>query len=170
MENYEAITPVCQKDWDIINIFDGRDLSIGWRPLSLCKFKDSNRVKELISGDYPLIASHVPTFSKHAAEILSPLIKKYGEFVELIVEKEIFFAFNVQEFSDELDMNKSEIIAYPDNRIMYVKKYFFKSKEVEKLPIFKIAQLPFGNVFVNDEFVSLVKRHDLKGMLFGRIN
>ena len=164
---YQNIIAASGSGWDRFRDFDGRRLGEQWGIPQVRALIDEEQNKNLPVGDFPALASHIPVFTPRAADALRPLISPFGEFLNLNMEGQELYAFNVTKLVDGLDRTNSVYQTFPDGkRIMIIEKHVFIPSAIEGLPIFKLAPLPLMYVYVSHTFVECVKRNDLKGFWF----
>ena len=144
--------------------FDGNPIGGSWIPLTVEYDPESS---DLPISDFPtLTLPHIPVFSRLAVEALEPLLKANGELLPLNTPDDAqFFAFNVTSVVSALSP-QSQIVYYPSGRILDVKQYVLDETRLTHAAIFKLPETVLMDVFVNDEFVALVERANLRGFSF----
>jgi hypothetical protein len=71
-------------------------------------------------GDFPSLRGSVPVFSKMALAVLRPLIGHAIEALPLDCDSGRFYAINVLDIVNGLDLEKSDFIRFDDGRIMMI--------------------------------------------------
>jgi hypothetical protein len=122
---------------------------------------------DLPISDFPtLTLPHIPIFSRLAVETLEPLLRANGELVPLNTPDDAeMFAFNVTSVVSALSP-KSQIVYFSSGRILDVKQYVLDETRLTDATIFKLPETVLMDVFVNDQFVALVERANLRGFSF----
>lgn len=159
-----------QKDKYIIDMhYQSQRLSPKWTPVVLHGFDDNPEVE----GDFPSLSSYrkVPIFSRHALDVLFPLISDSIEVLPVVHPSgDEFFIINVLELLDCLDEEKSEVRrSQIDGRISRVFSYCFHPALIEGKHIFKTPLESGAGLFVDEEFKQLVEENNLKGLEFNEL-
>ena len=158
-----VIPPEDQSFVDLAGRFDGTPIGEAWRPFDLEYDPDS---MHLPLGDFPSIfLSHVPVFSVRAAEALEPVLRTNGEMFRLRCDNDEYVAFNVTSVVGALS-NTADIHYFPSGRIMAVTRYVLERERLTSKGIFKLLEVPLLDVFVDDEFLEIVQRSQLRGFTF----
>jgi hypothetical protein len=141
----------------------GQPLGDRWKTFHL---RPSDYYSHFPMGDFPHFFADVLLFSTRAKVILQDMMAPSGEFLEMKYGNESVYAFNVTNFINVLDENKSEVKRFKSSgRIMSIEKYEFIPHLLENQVIFKIPQAK-GRIFVTDKFVQRVNEHGLVGLEF----
>jgi hypothetical protein len=160
-DNYDSLALASSNAVDRLRSFDGRPLAKGWRPLTVRIVKAQRR------SDFPSLVSHVPVFNERALKALRPLLGDTVEALPLKCAEGAFFAINVLDVTDCLDMDRSEMKLYPSGGIMYITRHVFDEGCAEGKHMFKITQGPLHETYVSDAFRQHVERARLTGLTFG---
>jgi len=166
---YTGIIPTNNDDWDVFQRFDGSRLIESWSPLKVSYDVEDSRA--LAESDFPTLATHVPVFSQRAVDFLGGLLTKNGELLPLDCQGVKYFAYNVTNLVDALDLHQSEIVRFSTGRILDITRYAFHSA---RLPhsngcIFKLKQTPLMDVFVNEHFTAVVEKNCLTGFTLKQV-
>lgn len=155
------VTPEDESFVELVGQFDGTPIT-NWQPFRV-EYEDDS----LPRGDFPsIMLPHIPVFSGRAAEELAAVLSNSGQVLPLKCDDAKYFAFNVTLLLDALNVNTSEIVRFPSGRIMNVKSYVLEEKYLGSAPIFKLPETALMDVFVNDEFLRLVQKANLRGFSF----
>ena len=153
-----------EKILPISNLFDGRVLSSTWEPQPI-KFLYRSRKK----GDCPSLHS-IPFFSSKAVKVLSEIMGENVEYLPVTGEASKFTIVNVIKLIDALDMEKSDLIYFPDGKIMSKRKIVLRSEKISCTDnIFKLIEFPRTSVIVSDNFKDAVEKAGLKGFAFEKV-
>jgi hypothetical protein len=159
-DNHDSLALASSSAVDRLKSFDGRPLAKGWRPFTVKVVKARKR------SDFPSLAGHVPVFSKRALDALGSLLGHAIEALPLKCSEGMFFAINVLELTDCLDMARSEVKRYSSGGIMYISRHVFDEGGVEGKHIFKSNQAPLYETYVSEEFRRRVEGERLAGLIF----
>jgi len=146
-------------------LFNGNSFPGKWKSIKV-KLLSDQKSGNLLSGDFPSFASHVPVFSKRTVLAINDLLRSRGELYPLICDEGDYYAFNVTNVVDALDLEDSEIKYFRDGRIMRILHHKFRTEKLIGQHIFKIPQTPLMDVFVTQDFVSRVENANLLGFKF----
>lgn len=153
-----------EKILPISNLFDGRVLSGTWEPQPV-RFLYKSRKK----GDCPSLHS-IPFFSAKAVKVLGEIMGENVEYLPVTGEASKFTIVNVIKVIDALDMEKSDLIYFPDGRIMSKRKIALKFEKIpENVNLFKLTEFPRTTVIVSDNFKDAVEKNGLKGFAFEKV-
>ena len=159
VNNYKSIQLCEDVDSDFYQMFDGTSIKERWETPRV-KFYEDDR--ELKKGDSP--GFNIPVLNKKALKSLFPLIKDDVEILTLQLNNEILFGINVLTVIDAIDYDMSEYRTFRDGkRIMAFKKYVFRDDMIKNNNIFKIIDLPRGDIFVSEEFCNSILDNNLEG-------
>ena len=89
-----------------------------------------------------------------------------GEFLPLACNEKDYVAFNVTDVIDALNVDRSQIVYFPNGRVLDIKRFVLNSEPLFKSVMFRIPQMPLSRVFVTDRFVDSVRDAKLQGFLF----
>jgi hypothetical protein len=163
---YENLVLSNDSDWAITQRFNGNPLSNDWTPLKVKVFRDKNSSRELLPSDFPMLATHIPVFSKRAINELYYFLKPNGEILEIKSESLVYFAYNVTTVVDALDVEQCGILRTLQDELIDIKKYSFKISKTGLPAVFKVPQLRLMDVFVTDIFKYRVQEAKLSGFSF----
>ncbi len=159
VNNYKSIQLCEEISADYYQMFDGTSLKNRWKKLKV-KFYEED--KDLKDGDAP--GFNIPVFNEKALNALLPLIKDNVEILPLQLNNETLYGINVLSIVNALNYDLSEYKTFRDGkRVMAIKKYAFIEEKIEKNNIFKLMDLPRGDVFVSEEFHDRVIDYHLEG-------
>jgi hypothetical protein len=149
-------------DWDLLQSFDGTSSSKRiTTPLRVEIFGEDSMIK----GDYPSLIPHVPVFSDKAwSRIKSSIPSSITTYLLVDRNNEYFIALDVPAI-DILDVDRSQVERFRSTgRTLNISQYSFK---VDAFPLmFKLPETALSKVYVNRNFVSIVTKLGLTGMLF----
>ena len=164
VDEYNCTGFDCEYDADFVTSFDGTKLSSKWIPLPV-KFLYKSRKK----GDCPSLQI-VPFFSSKAVKVLSEIMGENVEYLPVTGEASKFTIVNVIKMIDALDMEKSDLIYFPDGKIMSKRKIVLRSEKISCTDnIFKLIEFPRTSVIVSDNFKDAVEKACLKGFTFEKV-
>ena len=165
--DYDAsakIRPTDGPEWDMMIDFGGMRQGDKWWP----RVMELDHRKKTRLGDYvSKLDGDVMILEKKAIEKLYPIMGEV-EILPLICDFGDYWAVNILNVLDCIDYDKSEFVWLneEEHRIMYFKKYVFRSEQIEGHHLFKIIDLPKSAIFVDDIFVDLVKKCKITGFSF----
>ena len=165
---YKSLVPPEDNHFmELVQRFNGTRIGESWGDFKMEYDPDRG---DLPAGDFPSIyLSHIPVFSRKAAEELYGLLKSAGELLPFKADQDEYLAFNVTVLVSALSLHDSEIVYFASGKIMAVKKYVLAEKHLASQPIFKLAETPLMSVFVNEDFVRTVDLLQLRGFSFSPI-
>ena len=159
VNNYKSVQLCERVNAEFYQMFDGTRLWDKWETLKVKYYDDD---KDLRYGDAPGFI--IPAINKKALDALFPLIKNDVELLSFQLNDEKIYGINVLTIIDAIDYELSQYRTYRDgNRIMAFKKYVFRDEAIEKHNIFKIIDLPRGEIFVSEEFYKAILDNELEG-------
>ncbi len=161
---YQGILPCSDEDWDVFSKFDGNPIKNFWSSIEICFYIED--IDSMPRGDFPILATHVPVFSRHAVNCLKNTLESNGELLPLKAGTEIYYAYNVTTLLNALNPIESTIIRFSTGELMDIEKYSFFAEQIINTDIFKIPQASTMDVFVTDGFVEKVKDYQLTGFIF----
>src|SRR5262245_60868431 len=164
-DKFQDLSVVDDQDWEIVYRLDGTPQRESWNPLKVEVYSDDGNL-ELDEGDFVQLAGLVPIFSGRAAKRLREILKASGEFLALASNAKDYVAFNVTNIIDALNVNHSEIVYFPNGKVLDIKRFVLNSEPLYQSVMFKIPQMPLSRVFVTDHFVDSVRDSKLKGFVF----
>jgi hypothetical protein len=108
-----------------------------------------------------------PVFSEKAVLMLKNMLNDKVEVLPYSNKKEHYYAINVINMIDCVDLEKSEVIwDYEYNIVKEIKRFVFIEEKVRNQVIFKIPQYKGTRVFVTDTFRDKVIETNLTGFKF----
>lgn len=163
VDNYENLMRCDNSDYNLLQLFDGRNQKNNWTPLKVKPMYDCNRPFSNNPGFLP----HIPVFDEKAISVLEVLIEKNAEILPLECNIGKFYAINVTRVVSCIDYEKSIYKTFRDGkRIMRFSKYCFNINQVSTEDFFKIKDEPLKRPFVSDKFKNIVEKSDLIGFKF----
>jgi hypothetical protein len=159
-DEYEHLTLVDDAGWSVLQGFTGESRAASWRPLRVEAIPSGPR------GDFPLLASHVPVFSRRALDVLGDLVAGDAEALPLDFPETEYYALNVLDPLDCIDEERSEIERFSDGTVMFVSRYVFFRGCTQGRALFKVRSTELQDVFVSDDFRRRVEEHGLRGLRF----
>ena len=171
VEKYEWAFPVNDDDFDVFNSFDGSPRANGWRSVPMKRITRDDRGRQFRPSDFPWLGYHAPLLRRRAAEALRDFLAPYGELLPLECAVAELYVLNVTRVIDGLDIEHSDAVTLPSTgTVAMIMRYVFRPEVVQGVHVFKIPQQPHaGTVYVDDEFVNLVKQSGLEGVGFKRL-
>jgi len=159
VDNYRSVELCEEAEADYYQMFDGRSLKDNWRIL---RVKEYDEDQDLRVGDAP--GFHIPLLNQKALELLRPLIQNDVEILPFQFGDELLYGLNVTTVLDAIDYSQSVYKTFRDGkRIMAFQKYSFKNSIVNNKNIFKIIDMPRGDVFVSESIFSIIVDSKLEG-------
>lgn len=167
--DYEVLALRDDGDWaSLRGCFSGEKMSESWVPLDVEILVEENDQKAK-KNDIPSLSPGIPVFTKRAADALGTLLTSNGELLPLGSPVGEYYAFNVTNIIDALNVERSDVKRFGSGKIMRVNKYeFFREKVVGEV-IFKIPQLRRSHIFVTDVFLNAVQKMDLHGIVLKEV-
>jgi len=142
--------------------FNGTPIGKAWTAKERFAFVPNRSPK----GDTPSYSSHVPAFSVRAARALDDLLRPNGELLPITCEGERYFLLNVTRVVNALDEDNCELERFDDGRIMAIDRYAFIERDLKRVVLFKLVQMPLSWAYVTDSFVERVQSARLEGFRF----
>ena len=159
VNNYKSIQLCEDVSYDYYQMFNGTSIKKNWKTLKVKYYEDD---KELKNGDAP--GFNIPVLKQKAFNYLFPLINGNVEILTLQLNDETLYGINVLNVIDAIDYDSSVYRTYRDGkRIMAFKKYGFREDMIKNKNIFKITDLPRGDIFVSEEFYKTIRDNNLEG-------
>ena len=158
--NNDKSIQLCEDvSYDYYQMFNGTSIKKNWKTLKVKYYEDD---KELKNGDAP--GFNIPVLKQKAFNYLFPLINGNVEILTLQLNDETLYGINVLNVIDAIDYDSSVYRTYRDGkRIMAFKKYGFREDMIKNKNIFKITDLPRGDIFVSEEFYKTIRDNNLEG-------
>lgn len=162
---YTTLVPA-DKEKDLVLFMDhfcGNSMSDWWRsiPLEIYK-KGENRDSYYLTGG-------IPIFTLETLRKIGPFMRGYAEFLPALCNNEEIYLVNVFKGLNVVDYNASIIKRRPSGSFSDFVKLEFNAAEVNKYPIFKIEEFAETRVYVNDEFIDLVKTYGVQSFDFVKV-
>jgi|GEM_PF-6337907 len=116
-------------------------------------------------GDFTRPDTYIPVFSKKAVQVLKEYLKDTVEFFPFSNIPE-YYLVNILDMDDYVDFEKSNLVRNPvTNRVSRVYSYVFLESAYKKEPaIFADRNIRGIDIYFNDAFLEIVKKHKLKGL------
>jgi hypothetical protein len=165
VNHFQNITPDDETVWSDLEELRGQPAGRRWRPISVHIIREGRQNKRLPAGDFPGMASHLPTFSPRAKDALEELLKGSGEWLPLVGEEAHYWTFNVTDVRDALDVQASDCLFFDDGTLMQINRCSFIEAKLDGAVIFRLRQLPMG-VYVTETFVDCANSAGLLGFRF----
>ena len=119
---------------------------------------------EAAETDFPRLDIFVPVLSQRAALALRDLLTGV-ELLPVVAGERQWLACNTPVVEGALDHARSDIKFFKSGKVMRILRAEFHTAAIQSHPIFRIAEVPFGRVFVNEAFVQAVALEpELKGL------
>ncbi len=139
--------------------FDGSKIKRKWKIPEVEFYEEDKNLRE---GD--AYGFFIPVLNSKAVESLLPLAGDDVELLPMRHEKEILYGLNVTTVLDVIDYEKSEYKKFKDGqRIMYFKKFVFKTDAILGHNIFKIGDERLKDAFVTESFKKRIEQCGLLG-------
>ncbi len=165
VNNYKSIQLCERVDSEFYQMFDGSSIKDNWE---IKKVKEYDEDKDLKEGDAPGFT--IPVLNQKALDLLFPIIKDDVEILPLKFKDSLLYGINVLNVIDAINYDLSEYRTYRDGkRIMTFKKYVFIDNMIKDENIFKIIDLPRGDIFVSELFYNTVYENKLEGFKLEQI-
>jgi hypothetical protein len=164
-DRFQELTAKADEFWDnqSLKFSEGNSIANDWQSLNL-EIMDEDML--LPSSDFPSFpVSYIPIFSEQAKDELEETIKDFGEFLEATLGSDTYYLFNITTHIDCLDLEQSDLEVLSSGTILKIKKAVFKS-EIQFPAIFKLSNMPLGDIFVTRKFKEIVNNNGLKGFCF----
>ncbi len=142
----------------IKDLFKGNKV-LDWREIEFKRGTDG----EL--SDFPPYLPQVILFTHNSYNLLQDIIKNKVQILHSVFEGQIIYIINVVNVLDVLNKSTSEIVKFPNGKVLDVRKYEFDYSSIKEEHIFKIPEQPLIT-YVSDTFVNIVKKNRLKGFKF----
>jgi hypothetical protein len=166
-DNFESANVADESDYDRLSCFDGTRIQ-AWNSLQLCSDEEDFGVKP--KGDCPSLISFVPIFSQFAVNALRHVLVVNGQLLPVTIDGEEYFAFNVTNMLDALDVERSEGARFSSGRLFHITRHVFNIEHIpDETCIFKVRANPTIGVFVTDKFIDMVNAANLKGFKFEKV-
>jgi hypothetical protein len=148
--------------------FDGWPMKESWPQLYVEGYREEDDEPECSSGDFRYVSGLSPgiVLSKHAVDVLGPILVGNGELLPIHYSGAALFFFNVTCLADVLNFDKSDVVCFSTGGILTVERYVFDADKIPSNDLFKIAQMPLGDTFVSEKFKEMVEENELEGLLF----
>ena len=110
--NFASIVPDNDDDWDKLGVLDEGVSVKNWLPIKMQWINENEGSNDLPHGDFPSLATNIPVFSARACEILNKhfSLNDYGQFLEVNIEGETYYLFNVTCLRNNIIDEKKSII------------------------------------------------------------
>ncbi len=166
---YEGFAPASDEDFPLDTPFPRDRNGRGWK---VERFASTWKPMEVVGrvrsyNDFPEVMG-TPAFSERAIDILRDLLEPNGEILPLRSSIGSYFAFNTTTIAEVLDWKKAKLKWFPGEKphnALAIYRYEFFAERLKALSIFRIREKPV-EIYVNQEFVSRVYEHNLKGFNF----
>jgi hypothetical protein len=154
-------------------------------PSYTAKFKGKSRISEWVppntefykSDNYAGNGVHIPditvwasgnlALNKKAYEILAPVMKEYGEFLEAYCEGVAYYIFNTLTVIPDEYIDEDKTSADDESGVyMGLTSLGFKAFRPDEFMLFKTTADKYANTYCTDAFAAHVKDADLKGLIF----
>ncbi len=168
LEKYECAVPIDTDEYEILASLGGSSRLNDWKPVSMKRLTEDDHGRPLRQSDFPSMGLYIPLFRRRAADALRDFLAPFGELLPLDYTDGELFVLNVTRVIDALDMERSDVVMFPGGTdIMMVRRFVFRPEVVHGVHVFKVPQIE--TVFVDEEFVDLVKQSGLEGAGFKRL-
>lgn len=152
-----------------VNLVPGVSQAIGWGvpeavPYDVADFVLLDCVHMLSGGEFALL-------SERARSVLEPLLGEHGEFLPVRLLGHVYWWFNCLTVADCLSSDARGMDwASPARFFEPVSEWPFDGERVVAGPVvFRVPNVPVGELFVRDEIVAAVEAHELLGFDLRRV-
>jgi len=149
------------------------DVIDDWKPPKLITMKEDRRIK-YFDGDMNTWRGSSYIISQNMIDKIGGILDKYGIFLplEVVDRKEKLYRYWVTNELECLDKEKSKIDRSWNNNHLSINKLIINENKYDGSMIFRIKDKDYvdNEYFVTEEFIELVKEHNLKGFQFYRCN
>ncbi len=156
-EGYEWAIPADDTAFRVLASIDGTPLTGTWNPVSMYLLKDNPLGERRRHADLPWLNDNVMILRDSAIEAVGAILKPFGEILPLECEDARLAAFNACNVVDALDEARSEIIRFPSGRILDVKYYVLRRRDITS-DVFRLRQFPKGAIFFSARVVEQIQR------------
>ncbi|MCK2238967.1 MULTISPECIES: imm11 family protein [unclassified Crossiella] len=160
--DFEWAMPVHEDDHERLRL-EAVPLANAWEPV------DMEPVREKGDGpsDFPWYMSLTLLLKDRAIDVLAPLLAEFGELLPARFPDARLALLNVLNVVDALDEEASEIIRFQSSgRIMRIETPVFRPELVPPRSVFKIPQMPAGEIFYTEEIVREFEKSGFAGLWF----
>ena len=112
VENYENLVRCDNFDFNLLQLFDGRNQINNWTPLKVEPMYCCNRPFSNIPGFLP----HIPVFDEKAISVLENFLNKNAEILPLECSVGKFYAIDVTRVISGIDYEKSIYKTFRDGK------------------------------------------------------
>lgn len=170
INEYDSLDLVDPGLFEVLQRFKGASLREHWSPLAVKVLPPEGR-RGRRATDFPSLGAATPVLSERAWTILEPILGASVEALPLLcADTGPLFILNVLDVvSDALDLDASELGRLDDGLIFWVRSYVLRRRAVEGHAMFKLAEIPLGEVLIAGEVRRAVERHGLVGLSFGDV-
>jgi hypothetical protein len=160
-DRYHEVAPV-DRSYEDLRELDGKRLADGWVAPTV------RLVPVKAEPDLAILGGHIPIVNVRARTALESLWTPVAEFLPLRVEGSPttqLFAVNILAIVPALDSDRAEVERFPGSgRIMHVERFAFKEEVIGDLPLFRLIEMPFSDVFLSQSSREAIERHQLAGL------
>ena len=169
VNRFQYFLPERKRDHDLLN-FDGSVRYDSWHPPKVRIYKPTHE-----RGDFFNFDSSALIASKHATEVLLEFFEASGELLPLPFGKETFTVVNITECVNCLNRDATHwwFVDEDTGERYRPEKYVFNTDLLPEAGLFKIPETVMSEVLIieglkepHEEFRFLVKKHNLKGLVF----
>ncbi len=146
----------------------GEPIGERWQPPVVYEISDPELPDAPLS-DFPYF-NGTPLVGPRAMESLRDVWAECGELLPVHGLQSPHMVLNVTRVLDALDESRSTLTRFESSgRVMSVERYAFHRSRLGRCLLFRIPQLPQGDIFVTDAFVARVRAAKLTGFEFERV-
>lgn len=125
------------------------------------------RDSQALFGDYSNVGyTSYPCWSARAKQVLGSHVDRLGQWLALECDEAPYWLFNVTNVVDALDEKRSELAHFSSGRIMAIDRFVFRPERLRGQLVFDVPQCTGSYKLVTQDFVDLVRKHDLTGFNF----
>jgi hypothetical protein len=161
--------------WAVFSFEDGLTIPLDWWNHEVF-FDAHTRIPMRRELEYRTAKAKLPDysdimgqsiFSERAKAIFAPKLEGLGRWIELPFKEARYSLFFLTNVLDALDEAESKVLYFTDSKkVMRIAKYAFQLPVVQGQFLFTLSQRVRSNRLVTDEFVDLVREHQLTGFSF----
>jgi hypothetical protein len=142
----------------LVDGFRGRPMSDGWVPMrARVVERDEDSGARLTPTAFPSLNFSGVALSAAAADRTGSFLREFGELLPLEVTKGEYFAYNVTNLADALDLPRSDVTFFGDGlRIMLIRRHVFLGEVAQRATVFKLPQQPHGAIYLTEDAVERI--------------
>lgn len=149
------------------------DVIDDWKPPKMITMKEDKRIK-YFDGDMNTWRGKSYIISQNMIDKIGYVLEKYGIFLplEVVDREEKLYRYWVTNELECIDKKKSKIDKSWSSNYFMINKLIIDKSKYDGSMIFRIKDKDYASnkYFVTEDFIDLIKEHNLKGFQFYRCN